>query len=214
MPDGDIYFLEPFYSQLKLSQLNFAFRDWYRGAISTGSTYVSEVYVSANEKHNVIGIAVPIYNNVDQTLNGIFVGTINLGAVQRSLSQMNLGQNEYFLIVDHNNNLVVDSRKSESDIAIRRFTLDLNEQPRENDVNIITTPIDGKDGFIVFKTLPVGTHEWSVMSIQPYDDAFASSISLRNEAIGIIVTVVTITTVTGFFMIPKNKYKHDALNST
>ena len=63
MPNGDIYFLEPFSSQIKLPQLNFAFRDWYRGVTSTGSTYVSEVYVSANEKHNVIAIAAPIRDN-------------------------------------------------------------------------------------------------------------------------------------------------------
>ncbi|TBR09816.1 MAG: sensor histidine kinase [Candidatus Nitrosotenuis sp.] len=202
VPGGDIYFLEPFSSQLKLSQLNFAFRDWYRGATSTGSTYVSEVYVSANEKHNVMAIAVPIYDDSSQTLNGIFVGALNLGALQRSLSQVNLGQNEYFLIIDHNNNVVADSRKSESDIEIRKFTLDLSEQ-RGADVNTVTKAIDGTDQLIAFKTLAVGTHEWSIMSIQPHHDAFASSNALRNEALGIIATVVTITSITGFFMIRK-----------
>lgn len=92
MPNGDIYFLEPFSSQVNLSQLNFAFRDWYSGATGTGTTYVSEVYVSANEKHNVIAIAVPMYADSGQTLNGIFVGALNLGKVQRSLSQMNLAK--------------------------------------------------------------------------------------------------------------------------
>ncbi|TBR22969.1 MAG: hypothetical protein EPO63_06525 [Candidatus Nitrosotenuis sp.] len=203
VPNGDIYFLEPFSSQLNLSQLNFAFRDWYRGAINIGSTYVSEVYVSANEKHNVIAIAVPLYDDASQTLNGIFVGALNLGALQKSLSQMNLGPNEYFLIVDHNNNIVADSRKSASDIEIRRFTLDLSEQPQGNGANTITKAIDGTDQFVAFKTLPVGTHEWSIMSIQPYGDAFASSIALRNEAIGIIAAIVTITGTTGFFMIRK-----------
>ncbi|HEY8110127.1 MAG TPA: cache domain-containing protein, partial [Candidatus Nitrosotenuis sp.] len=160
MPNGDIYFLEPFSSQLKLAQLNFAFRDWYRGAINTGSTYVSEVYVSANEKHNVIAIAVPLYDDVGQTLNGIFVGALNLGALQKSLSTMNLGQNEYFLIVDHNNNIVVDSRKPVSDIEIRRLTLDLSGQPRGNDTNTITKAIDGIDQLVTVKTLPVGIHKW------------------------------------------------------
>ncbi|MBI5146532.1 MAG: sensor histidine kinase [Thaumarchaeota archaeon] len=202
MPNGDIYFLEPFYSQIKLSQLNFAFRDWYRGAISTDSTYVSEVYVSANEKHNVIGIAVPIYDNSNLTLNGIFVGALNLGTLQKSLATINLGQNEYLLIVDHNNNIVADSRKSESDTEIRKFTLDLSEQSR-SDVSTVTKAIDGNDMFIAFKTIPVGIHEWSIMSIQPHHDTFASSISMRNEAIMMISIVITITSVAGFFMIRK-----------
>ncbi len=203
MPNGDIYFLEPFYSQIKLSQLNFAFRDWYHGAISTGSTYVSEVYVSANEKHNVIGIAVPIYNNANPTLNGIFVGALNLGTLQKSLATINLGQTEYLLIVDHNNNIVADSRKSESDTEIRKFTLDLSKQSNGNDVSTITKAIDGKDMFIAFTTVPVGTHKWSIMSIQPHDDAFGSSVALKNEAIVLISIIISITSVAGFFMLRK-----------
>jgi signal transduction histidine kinase len=201
MPNGDMYFLEPFSSQVKLSQLNFAFRDWYSGAVNTGSTYVSEVYVSANEKHNVIAIAVPIYD-ANQTLNGIFVGALDLGAVQRSLSQITHGKNEYFLIVDHNNDIVVDSRKPKSDIEIKKFTLDLSEH-QENKVNIITKTIDGQDHTIAFKPIPVGTHKWLVMSIQPHDDVFVSSNALRNEALGMIMTVVAITSISGFFMIRK-----------
>lgn len=203
MPNGDIYFLEPFYSQLSLSQLNFAFRDWYRGAISTGTTYVSEVYVSANEKHNVIAIAVPLYDDVGQTLNGIFVGALNLGMVQRSLSQVNLGQNEHLLVVDHNNNIVIDSRKSESDTEIRTFVLDLSEQTKDNDVTTVTKTIDGKESLVVYDTIPVGIHKWHVVSIQPYDDAFAPSIILKNETIAIIATIITIMTINGFFMIRK-----------
>ncbi|MCE9652261.1 MAG: sensor histidine kinase [Nitrosarchaeum sp.] len=203
MPNGDIYFLEPFSSQIKLSQLNFAFRDWYSGALSTGSTYVSEVYVSANEKHNVIAIATPIYNNVDQTLNGIFVGALNLGTIQRSLSHISLGQNEYLLIVDHNNNIVIDSRKSESDIEIKRLAFDLSNQQQGEQVNIATKTIEEKDSIIAFKTIPIGTHEWSIMSIQPQHDAFVSSDALRNEAVGIIITIVAITSISGFFMIRK-----------
>lgn len=203
MPNGDIYFLEPFFSQIKLSQLNFSFRDWYRGVIETGSTYVSEVYVSANEKHNVIAVAVPVYDSSSKSLNGIFVGALNLGALQRSLTELNLGKNEYFLIVDHNNNIVADSRKSESDTEIKKFTLDLSKHHTENNVHIFTQAIDEEEMLITHAIIPVGIHEWSVVSVQPYDDAFASSNSLRNETIAIIATVITITSITGFFMIRK-----------
>ncbi|QLH09380.1 sensor histidine kinase [Candidatus Nitrosotenuis sp. DW1] len=203
MPNGDIYFLEPFQSQIKLSQLNFAFRDWYEGAVSTESTYVSEVYVSANEKHNVIAIAVPIYNNSNHALNGIFVGALNLSTLQKSLAQINLGQNEYLLIVDHNNNIVADSRKSESDTEIRKFTVDLGKQSSGNDSNTITKTIDGKDMFIASRMMSVGTHEWSILSIQPHSDAFNPSIAMRNETIGIMTTIITITSAAGFFMLRK-----------
>lgn len=203
MPNGDIYFLEPFSSQVNLSQLNFAFRDWYSGAINTGTTYVSEVYVSANEKHNVIAIAVPMYSDSGQTLNGIFVGALNLGMVQRSLSEMNFGQNEYLLIVDHNNNIVIDSRKSESDTEIRTFPLSFNEQITDDDVSISVEKMDGKDSLIIYKNVSVGTHKWYVVSIQPSADAFAQSIALRNETILLIAIIITIMIISGFFMIRK-----------
>ncbi len=204
MPNGDIYFLEPFDSQTNLTQLNFAFRDWYHGAIDIGSTYVSEVYVSANEKHNVIGIAVPIYaDRTNQTLSGIFVGALNLGTLQKSLAMISLGQNEYLLIVDHNGNVVADTRKSESDTQIRKFTLDLSAYADSNRVSTITQTIDGKDMFITFKTVPVGTHKWLVLSVQPYADVFAPSIVLKNEAILIIVSTILTLGTAGFFLIRK-----------
>lgn len=204
MPNGDIYFLEPFDSQTHLTQLNFAFRDWYRGAIDTGSTYVSEVYVSANEKHNVIGIAVPIYDDhTNQTLSGIFVGALNLGSLQKSLAMISLGQNEYLLIVDHNGNVVADTRKSESDTQIRKFNLDLSAHADSNRVSTVTQTIDGKDMFVTFKTVPVGTHQWLVLSVQPYADVFAPSIVLKNEAILIIASTIVTLGTAGFFLIRK-----------
>lgn len=201
MPNGDIYFLEPYASQTKLSQLNFAFRDWYRGATTTGLTYVSEVYVSVNEKHNVIGIAVPIYSE-KHTLNGIFVGALNLGSLQQSLATLVLGQNQYFVIIDHNGNIVADSRHLESDLEIEKFDLDF-EATDGNIVHTITKTIDGRDMLITYKIMHVGTHEWLFASVQPSDDAFAQSTALKNEAILIMILTILTVGVSGFFLIRK-----------
>lgn len=204
MPNGDIYFLEPFNSQIKLSQSNFSFRDWYHGVITTGSTYVSEVYVSANEKHNVIGIGVPIYSDVEPTmLNGIFVGALDLGELQKSLTMSSLGQNEYFVIIDHNNNIVADSRNLNSDVEIRKFNAHSDISTPDTNAHIITKTIDEKDMVVTFKTVRAGTHEWLFVSVQPYDDAFAQSTLLRNEATLIIIALVVIVTLLGFFLIRK-----------
>lgn len=203
MPNGDIYFLEPFKSQVKLSQLNFAFRDWYDGAVTTGSTYVSEVYVSANEKHNVIGISTPIYNVGDHALTGIFVGALNIGTLQQSLATISLGKNEYLLIVDHNGNIVADSRKSESDTQIRKFGMDLDMRTRMGETITFVQNIDNTRMFIVLKAISIGTHKWSVLSIQPYSDVFASSISLQNETILMLMLTSLAIGIAGFFLIRK-----------
>jgi len=207
MPNGDIYFLEPFNAQVELSQSNFAFRDWYKGVISTGSTYVSEVYVSAATGHNVVAIAVPIYDNntADRDLNGIWVSTLNLSALQRILGQIELGTNEYLLVIDQNNNIVADTRKAESSTELQKIPLDLKDQS-EGETKTTTQTIEGEISFVTFRSVPIGIHEWLIVTIQPYDDAFSPSITEAQEAILIALTVVIIMGLTGFFLIRKINY--------
>jgi hypothetical protein len=47
MPNGDMYMEEPNSRQQNLTGNNFAFRDYYNGAISTGDTYLGNVIISA-----------------------------------------------------------------------------------------------------------------------------------------------------------------------
>jgi hypothetical protein len=47
MPNGDMYMEEPYSRQQNLTGNNFAFRDYYKGAISTGDTYLGNVVISA-----------------------------------------------------------------------------------------------------------------------------------------------------------------------
>src|SRR5579863_810074 len=44
MPNGDMYMQEPYSTQQNLHQLNFAFRDYYQGAVNTRQPYISEVF--------------------------------------------------------------------------------------------------------------------------------------------------------------------------
>ncbi len=48
MPNGDMYFEEPFSVQEKLTRDNLAFRDYYKGAISTGDTFLGNVIIFAS----------------------------------------------------------------------------------------------------------------------------------------------------------------------
>ncbi|HKG40590.1 MAG TPA: hypothetical protein VKA98_00470, partial [Nitrososphaeraceae archaeon] len=43
LPNGDMYLEEPYSNQQNLTRNNFAFRDYYRGAVSTGETYLGNV---------------------------------------------------------------------------------------------------------------------------------------------------------------------------
>ncbi len=65
---------------------DFSFRDWYRGATSTGHVYVSEAYVSAFTDHpRVVGIAAPVHPIGDtdpHQILGIVVATISLDRIE------------------------------------------------------------------------------------------------------------------------------------
>ena len=47
MPNGDMYMEEPYSRQLNLTKTNFAFRDYYKGAVSTHNTYLGNVIIAA-----------------------------------------------------------------------------------------------------------------------------------------------------------------------
>ena len=48
LPNGDMYMEEPYDRQLRLSRDNFAFRDYYQGAINTKQAFLGDVIVSSS----------------------------------------------------------------------------------------------------------------------------------------------------------------------
>ncbi len=202
MPNGDIYFLEPYGSQIVLSGLNFSFRDWYKGATSTQGTYISEGYVSAATYHSVVAIAVPIYNTTsgNKSLNGIWVAALNLNTFQTNLAKTHHGAGEYFLIADHNNNIVIDSRQAQNKKALETIPWNSKEKSDGDVTNTIET-INNTKMFVTIRSMPIGTHQWTILSIEPYDEAFFPSITLRSDAYVIISVLILISGISGFFMV-------------
>jgi hypothetical protein len=91
MPNGDNYIEEPYSRQQNLTILNFAYRDYYKGAISTGDSYLDNVIISASSGLPISILAVPLYSsstsnntingnrsNSNTTLLGIWSGGLNL----------------------------------------------------------------------------------------------------------------------------------------
>jgi hypothetical protein len=74
----------------------FAFRDYYKGAVSTGDTYLGNVVISASSGLPQSNIAVPVYSsasdsnnsngdNGNMTLLGIWSGGLNLTVFSKIL---------------------------------------------------------------------------------------------------------------------------------
>ena len=201
VPNGDMYFLEPFEEQLDLSVLNYSFRDWYSGATSTGATYLSEVYVSAANYLNVIAIAIPMFDD-DEEFIGIFAGTVDLYPIEESFQELQLGDEEYLIVVDQNNRVVEDSRNLEAVDKLSEFPLDLRGESTD-EIQHMIKEIDGIEMIIVFKSTPIGTQNWIIMTLQPNNLAFATSTHTFNELIVTLATLVGILAIAGILIVRK-----------
>ena len=69
MPNGDMYFLEPYSTQQTLTKNNYAFRDYFQGAIKTKDTYLGNVIIATAASHpREAVIAIPVYSLKDNLL--------------------------------------------------------------------------------------------------------------------------------------------------
>ena len=91
MRNGDMYFEEPYSEQQSSSKSNFAFRDYFQGAIKTNATYLGKVVTTtgASGARGAV-IAVPVYPIKDTSTIGVLGGGIDLGIINKELQSLNL----------------------------------------------------------------------------------------------------------------------------
>jgi hypothetical protein len=118
MPNGDMYMEEPYYRQQNLTGDNFAFRDYYKGAVNTGNTYLGNIIISASSGLPQTNIALPVYSLKDNsTLAGIWAGSIDFNVLDKELQSLNLtslDDNARVVYVDSNGQKAVDSDVNKS----------------------------------------------------------------------------------------------------
>lgn len=92
MPNGNMYFLEPYSIQQTLAVNNFAFRDYFQGAIRTNDTYLGNVHTTAAASGaRTAKIAVPVYSLKDNsTIAGVWAGSIDFNVLNKELQALNL----------------------------------------------------------------------------------------------------------------------------
>lgn len=114
MRNGDMYFEEPYSEQQSSSKSNFAFRDYFQGAIKTNATYLGKVVTTtgASGARGAV-IAVPVYSIKDNsTIVGVLGGGIDLGILNKELQSLNLtslNDNIRVIYVDSNGQKAADS---------------------------------------------------------------------------------------------------------
>lgn len=179
MPNGDMYMEEPYSRQQNLTRDNFAFRDYYKGAINTGNTYLGNVIISAASGLPQAYIAVPEFSEDNRpvsntTLTGIWTGGLNLTLFSGSLQALNLTNGLHIVYVDQLGQKIADSYKHSS--------LFLNKNRNESFANLqsFRNAVGGKSGYTVetindnkmlifYEPVKFGPTAWVVLLMQPYN---------------------------------------------
>jgi hypothetical protein len=180
MPNGDMYMEEPFSRQQNLTIDNFAFRDYYKGAVNTGNTYLGNIIISAASGLPQAYIAVPVFSEGNKfasntTLTGIWAGGLNLALFNESLQTLNLTDGLRILYVDQLGQKIADSD--------RRSSLLLNKNSNESFANLqsFRNSEGGKSGstietinhnkmLIFYEPVKFSSTTWSVLLMQPYNN--------------------------------------------
>ena len=181
MPNGDMYMLEPYSRQQNLTGNNLAFREYYRGAISTGESYLDNVFISASSGLPQSVIAVPLYsfasdnngnrnNTNNMTLLGIWSGALNLTEFSEALQPLNLTNGERIVYVDQNGQKVADSNKqsfrtnhNESFADLQAFNNALKEQKPGS----IMEMINGTRMLVSYEPVQFHSTTWAVLLLKP-----------------------------------------------
>ena len=187
MPNGDMYFEEPYSRQENLTRDNFAFRDYYKGAVSTGDTYLGNAIISASSGLPAVLMSIPLYSANDSSnssskanntehLIGLLGANQDISTFNKFLQSLPISENETIIYIDNNGQIIASSSLSPPS--------PLNKQGQSNDGGNISSlqsfkdVIDGKYGYnienindkdmlIVYAPVKFKSTTWGVLFFSP-----------------------------------------------
>lgn len=174
MPNGDMYFEEPYSEQQLYIESNLAFRDYFQGAIRTNDTYLGNVitdFGSANASGvREAVIAIPVYSLEDNsTIVGLWNGGIDFDILNKELQSLNftsLDGNIRVVYVDSNGQKVADSdiNKSatpESFANLKSFKNAISGQASSTD-----DTVNNAEMLITYQPVNLFNNTWAVLLMQ------------------------------------------------
>jgi signal transduction histidine kinase len=187
LTNGNLYLVEPFESQKNVTLKNFAFRDYYKGVVSTDKPYLSQIIRSNATGRIVSVIAVPVHDQINGSLIGIWIGALNLRDMSQALQELSVSS-EFVEYVDHRGHQVVSTNQKEffglnqgnNTILHEKLTGFKNGMAGKSGYTIET--INGVKMFVAYAPIRAISTTWVVLSFEPYDHVFSTANSLRLNA--------------------------------
>ncbi|MGZ5486514.1 MAG: cache domain-containing protein [Nitrososphaeraceae archaeon] len=186
MPNGDMYFQEPYSRQENLTRDNFALRDYYKGAVSTGDTYLGNVIISASSGLPAVLMSIPLYSandssssseaNHTENLIGLLGANQGISTFNKFLQSLPISKNETAIYVDNNGQIIASSSST--------LSSPINKQGQSNAGGNISSlqsfkdVISGKSGYnieninnkdmlIVYAPVKFKSTIWGVLFFSP-----------------------------------------------
>jgi hypothetical protein len=172
MPNGNVYFEEPYSRQQVLTTNNLAFRDYFQGAVKTHSTFLGNVITSASSGQRQALIAVPIYSRGNNpTLIGVWAGGIDFQILNKDLQELNLSAGERVVYVDHTGSKIADSDLNKSNTAesfanLEGFKNAIKGRSGSN-LEDIVSDTTLKKMLVTYYPIKIFQNTWTVLLIQP-----------------------------------------------
>jgi hypothetical protein len=172
MPNGDMYFLEPFSTQQTLTANNYAFRDYFQGAIKTSDTYLGNVIIATAASHpREAVIAVPVYSLRDNsTIVGVWAGSIDFGILNKELQSLNLtslDDNTRVVYVDSNGQKVADSDVNKSATPESFANLNSFKDATNGQAGSTIDTANNTKMLVAYQPVKVFNNTWAVLLMRP-----------------------------------------------
>jgi C4-dicarboxylate-specific signal transduction histidine kinase len=172
MPNGNMYFLEPYSIQQTLAVNNYAFRDYFQGAIRTNDTYLGNVHTTAAASGvSTAKIAVPVYSLKDNsTIAGVWAGSIDFNVLNKELQLLNLtslDDSTRVVYVDSNGQKIADSDINKSTIPESFANLKSFKAAIGGQAGSTIDTVDNTKMLVAYQPVNAFHNTWVVLLMQP-----------------------------------------------
>ncbi len=170
MPNGDAYLFEPYSTQQNLTTNNFAFRDYFQGAIKTNDVYLGNV-INTKTASGFRGgaIAIPVYSSSKDNSNiaGVWVGGIDFKVFDKDLQSLNLPSGERVVYTGYKGQKIADSDINKSKTAESFATLNSFKNALNGKSGSTIDTIDNTKMLVTYQPVRVFHNTWIVLLMQP-----------------------------------------------
>jgi hypothetical protein len=170
MPNGDIYFDEPYSRQQASTTSNLAFRDYFKGVIRTNDTYLGDPTPSASSAQMQSVISIPVYSLKDNSnIVGVWAGGIDFNVLNKELQSLNiasLDNNTRVVYVGHNGQKIADSDMNKSETLESFATLNSFKNAINGQSGSIMDVVDNTKMLVTYQPVKTFHNTWVILLMQ------------------------------------------------